>query len=224
LHISVIIPAGGSGKRMNTSEKKQFLVLNKKTILEHTLSVFQNHDLINSIIVVSPQDEILKMQNLCKPFYKVIHIVEGGIERQDSVRNGLKKIPDNCDIILVHDAVRPFISSDGINNIIDCLKRNPVAVLASKLKDTIKQATETLFVEKTIDRNTLWAVQTPQGMQAKVFKDIYKRLEQDTFLGTDEAMLAEYYSLPVKIVENSSINFKITSPEDLEYATFLLTR
>ena len=224
--ISVIIPAAGSGKRMNTKTRKQYLEINNKPILLFTLESFQNHSEIDEIILVCPKSDInfIKENILEKSnFSKITSIVAGGDQRQDSVTNGLQSVSEQADIILVHDGVRPFISNEHISKIIETLKNEDAAVIAVPVKDTIKEV-ENGKVVQTPDRSKLWSIQTPQGMKADIFRTCYEKLKSAPFLGTDEAMIAEKFNYSVNIVEGSYTNIKITTPEDLQIATLFLGR
>ena len=215
--ISVIIPAAGSGKRMNSSVAKQYLKIDGKTILYHTINAFQNASIINEIIVVSPENDINTLKKTLTDFSKLRSITVGGKERQDSVLNGLSSVSKQADIILVHDGVRPFINESEIIAICKELENEDAAVLAVPVKNTIKVVKDNI-VDHTPKRSDLWAIQTPQGMKANIFRSCYTSLKNEDFLGTDESMIAEYYGYKVKVVKGDYKNIKITTPEDLEIA------
>jgi 2-C-methyl-D-erythritol 4-phosphate cytidylyltransferase len=220
--ISVIIPAAGSGKRMNHSEPKQYMKLFGKTILEHTLTIFQSHSEISEIILVAPSSDINHLTTYTDLFPKIIAITPGGKERQDSVNNGLKKVTEHSDIVLVHDAARPLVQNDDISRIIDALENYDVVALAVPVKETIKLVNNEMKVIKTPKRELLWSIQTPQGMKANLMKKLYQDIASTNFLGTDEAMVAEHYGYEVFIAQGNYQNIKITSPEDLILAEIIM--
>ncbi len=219
-----IIVAGGKGKRMGKRINKLFLLLNKEPIIFHTLKTFQNCKNINKVIlVVNPSDRnkfkpIIKAGN----FSKVIKIVDGGIERQDSVYNGIKAV-DNAkddDIIIIHNAVNPFVDEATINKCISTTKKYGAAVVGFPARDTIK-VVENGFVKQTIDRKLLWQVQTPQAMKFFLAKKAFERAYKDKFYGTDDASLVERLGGSIRIVYCPRENIKITDPHDLAYANKL---
>ena len=223
MNIAIIV-AGGKGKRMHTRINKLFLLLNKEPIIYHTIKKFQDSKNINKIIlVIRPEDRnkfgaIIKKNN----FNKIIKVVDGGIERQDSVYNGIKAI-DNAkddDIVLIHNAVNPFVDEATINNCISATKKYGAAVVGFPAKDTIKVVQDG-FVKQTIDRKFLWQVQTPQAMKFFLAKKAFERAYQKKFYGTDDVSLVEMLGGSVKVVYCLRENIKITDPYDLAYANKL---
>lgn len=215
--VITIIVAGGKGKRIGANISKQFLHLNGKPILAHTLKVFEDCNSIDSIIVVSHPDDIdFCQQNIIKNFgfKKVIKVVKGGKERQDSVRNGLNAAPESYGITVIHDAVRPFVSQSIIENSIRTAKRTGASVVCVPVKDTIKEASDG-YVKKTLQRERLYLVQTPQTFKMDIIKEAHKRALEKGIKATDDSSLVEMLGIKVKIVEGSYENIKITTPEDL---------
>src|SRR3989344_3750339 len=219
-----IIVAGRKGKRMHGRINNLFLLLNKEPIILHTLKAFQNCKNINRIILVINPDYRNKFESIIKNnnFKKVIKIADGGIERQDSVYNGIKAIKnaDDNDIILIHNAVNPFVDEATINNCINATKKYGAAVVGFPTKDTIK-VVEDGFVKQTIDRKIIWQVQTPQAMKFFLAKKAFERAYADKFYGTDDVSLVERLGGSVKIVYCPRENIKITDPYDLAYANKL---
>ena len=213
-----IIVAAGKGKRMGKSYNKQYILLADKPIVAHTIEVFENVDLIDEIVLVVGKGEtdLAKKDIIHKyNFKKVVKIVEGGTERQDSVYNGLKAIDENCNIVLIHDGARPFITDSIIEKSINTAKDVGACVVAVRVKDTIKVVNKNMEVDYTPDRSILWAVQTPQTFEYKLLLEAYKKLQIDNIKATDDAMLIEKLGHTVRIIEGSYENIKITTPEDL---------
>src|SRR3989344_1862180 len=224
MNIAIIV-AGGKGKRMHTRINKLFLLLNKEPIIYHTIKKFQDSKNINKIIlVIRPEDRnkfgaIIKKNN----FNKIIKVVDGGIERQDSVYNGIKAI-DNAkddDIVLIHNAVNPFVNEEIINNSINAAKKFGAAVVGFPAKDTIK-VVEDGFVRQTIDRRMIWQVQTPQAMKYFLAKKAFEIAYREKFCGTDDVSLVEKIGGQVKMVYCDRSNIKITDQHDLAYANKLV--
>ncbi len=223
MNIAIIV-AGGKGKRMHKRINKLFLLLNKEPIICHTLNTFQNCKNINKIILVIRPEDRNKFQSIIKAnkFSKVIKVVDGGVERQDSVYNGIKAIDkaNNDDIVLIHNAVNPFVDEATINNCISATKKYGAAVVGFRAKDTIKVVEDGL-VKQTIDRKLLWQVQTPQAMKFFLAKKAFERAYKDKFYGTDDVSLVERLGGSVKIVYCPRENIKITDSHDLAYANKL---
>lgn len=220
----VIIPAAGQGKRMGAGKNKLLLELNDVPVLIHTLRVFeQDPQCEGMILAISPEDEesfrkLLERYNI----QKVSSLVYGGKERQHSVYNGLMAASTD-DVILVHDGARPFIDIKFINELVEVAKDDGAAVVAVPVKDTIKRVQHNEVVE-TVDRSSLWAIQTPQAFRISILKEAHKRAQEADFLGTDEASLVERLPYPVKIVEGSYDNIKLTTKEDLYFAEAILRK
>lgn len=220
----VIIPAAGQGKRMGAGKNKLLLELNGIPVLIHTLKVFDQDDACEGIILaIHPQDEqefnvLLKKYEITK----VTHITEGGKERQDSIYNGLKVIKSEG-IILVHDAARPFIKKEQIHRLVSTAEMTGAAIIGVPAKDTMKKVQEDVVVE-TVERSSLWAVQTPQAFRFSILLEAYKKAEEDKFTGTDDSSLVERISYPVSMVEGDYDNIKLTTPEDLLFAEVILRK
>ncbi len=225
MKVTVLIPAAGTGSRMGAAVNKQYLSLADRPILAHTLSLFDRHPAVNRIVVISPREEI----PFCRTevveryrFEKVRELVEGGAERQDSVRNGLAACgaaPE--DIVLIHDGVRPLFPADRIDEVIDSARRVGGCVVGVPVKDTIKQV-EGGMIRQTPDRRSLWLAQTPQAFSFAIIRSAHEQALQDGFRGTDDASLVERLGHPVAMVEGSYRNIKITTPEDLLVAQAFL--
>jgi 2-C-methyl-D-erythritol 4-phosphate cytidylyltransferase len=225
--IAAIIAAAGVGTRMGQTIPKPYLLLAGKPILAHTLKIFETIREVNQVIVVVHPDDLDYCQdNVLSPFgfKKVLRLVPGGKERQDSVYHALKVLQneDDVEIILVHDGVRPFISHEHIHRVIQGARRHGAVVLGWPAQDTLKKVNSEGQVLGTVERQDIWQIQTPQGFQApllwRAFVDAYSR----NFYGTDEASLVEGLQHPVVVLPGSPFNLKITTPDDLRLAEVLL--
>ena len=219
-----IIVAGGKGRRMHARINKLFLLLNKDPIIFHTLKKFQDCKNINKIILVIRPEDRNKFEAIAKnsKFKKIIKIVDGGAERQDSVYDGIKAVKNakDDDVILIHNAANPFVDEAAINNCISAAKKYGAAVVGFPAKDTIK-VVEDGFVRQTIDRKLLWQAQTPQAMKYFLAKKSFERAYGEKFYGTDDVSLVEKLGGSVKAVYCPRENIKITDPYDLAYANKL---
>jgi 2-C-methyl-D-erythritol 4-phosphate cytidylyltransferase len=220
----VILPAAGQGKRMGAGKNKLLLKLNDIPVLIHTLQVFEQDEACSGVILaIHPQDEVEFQASLTKyQISKVIRLVPGGKERQDSIFNALKSV-ENDGIILVHDAARPFIQEQHIHRLTEMAAETGAAILGVPAKDTIKKVQNGVVVE-TVERSSLWAVQTPQAFRISLLLDAYHKAEKDHFLGTDDASLVERLQYPIAMVEGDYDNIKLTTPEDLFFAEAILEK
>ncbi len=216
-----IVLAAGSGSRMKTEIKKQYLSLGTHPILWYSLKVFQDCPRVDEIELVCGANETKRCREEFVERYgfsKIQTVTEGGRERYDSVYAGLKAIKD-CDFVLIHDSARPFVSEELLERILDALQKWPACVPGMPVKDTIKASDPDGFVEQTLPRERLWAIQTPQAFAYPLIRRAYDILAQspDAALSiTDDAMVAEQMlHTRVKLVEGSYGNIKITTPEDL---------
>lgn len=217
MSVFAIIPAGGLGMRVNSSLPKQFLKTNGKEIIAYTLDIFQKSQIIDGIIIAAQKEffSLLEEIKLKYSFSKVVKIIEGGKERQNSVFNALKTIPAGKDnLIVVHDAVRPLLSQNILNEAVNSTVKFGSAVVATKVKDTLLNANE--FVQSYVDRKEMYFVQTPQVFRYEILLEAMIKAEEDDFIGTDESMLVHRLGYEVKIVEGSSLNFKITNIDDIK--------
>ena len=221
---SVVIVSAGRGSRMKADINKQFLKLENKDVIAHTIDKFYNNENIGEIIVVVREDEaeFFKINIIEKYGYKNIKIAFGGSERQDSVYNGLKMVDENCKIVLIHDGARPFVNNETIDSAIESAKENKCVIVGVPVKDTIKVIDENNNVCDTPDRSTLWSIQTPQVFDYSLIMKAHEKAREDNYYGTDDSMLMEYFGQKVKVVEGSYNNIKITTPEDLKIGEEIL--
>ncbi|MFC6292719.1 2-C-methyl-D-erythritol 4-phosphate cytidylyltransferase [Macrococcus epidermidis] len=217
----VIIPAAGMGKRMQANQNKILLTINHKSILEHTVQVFQNDDNCRAIHLAAQRDEISTLQSMLTNYSKIDIITEGGSERQYSIYNVLKAIAP-CGYVFVHDAARPFVTQHTLDKLYESVQQNHSVIAAVKVKDTIKRV-ENNQVTETLKRDELWQIQTPQAFSYQLLLDAYNKADADRFLGTDDASLVERIS-KVHIVESDYDNIKITTPEDMFFAEAILKK
>jgi 2-C-methyl-D-erythritol 4-phosphate cytidylyltransferase len=220
-----VIVSAGKGLRFMEGKKKQFHSLGGKPILAHTLDKFETCPLIRSILLVVGQEDMdycLKEIIEQYKFQKISQIVPGGKRRQESVKNGIDALPKDADVVVIHDGVRPFVTKAMIEDTIHSAERVGAVVLAMPVKDTIKVSNPDGTVLKTLDRESLWQIQTPQTFRVSVIKEAYYRAAEDGFVGTDDASLVERLGVKVHILPGSYTNIKITTPEDLFLANLFL--
>jgi 2-C-methyl-D-erythritol 4-phosphate cytidylyltransferase len=236
MKVVVIIPAAGLGTRMSAvsggpkSKSKQFFELQGTPILVHTLRKFAACDAVSQIVVALRKNEAAGFQKQIEKekFSKPLRIVEGGEHRQNSVANALASIEAAADdIVLVHDAVRPFVDEDTIVNVIQAVKKYDAAIAGVPAIDTVKQVDRTAdgaVVIATVPRERMVLAQTPQGFRFGLLKKAFDEATADGFMGTDEASLIERAGGTVHVVMGSPRNMKITTPADLELAEFFLAQ
>lgn len=221
-NLSVIVVAAGRGSRMGTAESKQFLELGGRPLFLRAIEAFGRFGATAEIIVVTGAADVERcgryIEDAGCPLVKAV--VAGGSERQHSVYEGLKLARSPW--VMVHDGVRPFIRERDIAACYDEMRRSGASVLAVPVKDTIKTVGEGGTIVDTPDRSLLWAIQTPQGFRTEELLSAHKRAAEEGFLGTDDSMLAERLGIPVRVARGDYTNIKITTPEDLGYAEFLL--
>ena len=225
MSVCAIVPAGGLGTRMGGTVPKQFLNLNGKPILYYTLKALQESGLISELILVVPKKEYGNAcdQWLGKPEI-VTKVVVGGAKRQDSVYNGFCEVSREPEIVLVHDGVRPFLSHKMIRETINAAREYGAAITAIPVHDTIKRVDASGLVSQTVERENLWRVQTPQAFQYKILNEAFKKANSENFYGTDEGTLIEHLGAPIKVIEGSEKNIKITQPEDLELSETYISK
>lgn len=223
---TAIVLAAGQGKRMGTEIQKQFLMLGKKPVLYYSLQCFQNTDFIKDIILVTAMEsveycrrEIVEKYNLTK----VTKIIHGGKERYDSVYEGLMACEDTK-YVFIHDGARPFIFGEMLERAREAAVEHGACVVGMPSKDTIKAADAQGFVGSTPDRKSIWMVQTPQVFEYNLILEAHNSIRKGTMENiTDDAMVVEMATCnPVKLVEGSYENIKITTPEDLLIADVFL--
>lgn len=223
MKISAILPAAGLGLRIKSDTLKPLILVNGESIIVHTLKIFENHPLVNEIILVFNSQGIAALKKLVKQngFKKVKQVVAGGKTRRDSVANGLKHLKADTDLVLIHDGVRPFIEEGIITKSIEVAKKHGAAIVGVPVKPTIKKIKlKKLEVDSTLNRNELWEIQTPQVFKKELILKAYKN--SDGIDACDDAFLVERLGQRIKLVEGSYSNIKITTPEDLLLAQAII--
>ncbi|WP_334299291.1 2-C-methyl-D-erythritol 4-phosphate cytidylyltransferase [Metaclostridioides mangenotii] len=220
---SVVVVAAGSGKRMNIGINKQFIKLGEKEVIAHTIQVFYiNKDIDEIVVCIKPEEEKYFLDNIINKYnFKGVKIAYGGKERQDSIYNGLKKLDEKCNIVLIHDGARPFIDDKIIKESIEEAKVKKAVVVGVPVSDTIKIVKDG-EIESTPDRSLLWAAQTPQVFDYNTIKKAYEDAYESGFYGTDDSMLVERIGQKVSMVMGSHKNIKITNQEDLKTANQII--
>ena len=218
MFVSVLVLAAGKGARLKSRVPKPLVKILNKPAMLYALEEFNRHPLIKEIIIVVNSDNEKKILSLVssRKINKVIAIVKGGKRRQDSVVNGLKALGAESELVLIHDAARPFINRGLISSVINYALKFGAAIPAVPVKVTIKKAkmvVKNLCIEKTVARENLWEAHTPQGFKTSLIRKAYDRFGKDDV--TDDASLIEKIKVPVAIVSSSVFNIKITTPEDL---------
>lgn len=227
-HNVAVVLAAGRGSRMNSEIQKQYLRIGGKPVIYYALKQFENFPEIDEIVLVTGEKEISYCrENIVDAydFKKVSRVVAGGAERYHSVYRGLCAAGD-CDYVFIHDGARPFINQELLTRAMDAVRQYKACVVGMPVKDTIKIADDSLFADQTPDRSRLWMIQTPQVFSFPLIRRAYDKLFEQKISGvTDDAMVLEQMEgHPVKLVEGSYRNIKITTPEDLLIAEAFLKK
>jgi len=223
MKVGAIIPAAGRGTRTGAAMPKQFLELRGKPLIHHTLKVFSHCEAIDYVVLVIPQIDVDESGDDWLNGYEIVRkVVVGGQQRQDSVYNGFLALEGSTEIVVVHDGVRPFTTPQMIADTVGTAKHHGAAITAIPVCDTIKKVSDG-FVERTVPRNGLWRVQTPQAFRYEILQKAFEKATADSYYGTDEGALVEYLGGQVKIVSGSELNIKITRTEDLILGESLLS-
>jgi 2-C-methyl-D-erythritol 4-phosphate cytidylyltransferase / 2-C-methyl-D-erythritol 2,4-cyclodiphosphate synthase len=240
MHVTAIIAAGGRGHRLGNAEPKQLLSIGGRPILERSIAAFASHPSIDAIVVALPQEladeppaylrsaQASARQGIGKP----VSIVAGGVRRQDSVANAFAAVDRHSDVIVIHDAARPFASADLIARTVAAAAESGAAVAAVQSRDTVKRATEgssvvsgfSRTVIETLARETIYLAQTPQAFRRDILRRALEIGARDGVDATDEAALVELAGLPVRLVDGDASNIKITTPEDMALGEAIAAR
>lgn len=228
--VSAIVLAAGQGKRMGSRIQKQFLDLGGYPVLYYSLKTFEESQVSQVILVTGEQEIEFCRREIVERygFSKVKAVVAGGAERYHSVYQGLKQVPASSDIVLIHDGARPFVDADMIDRTIRAAEEFQACAAGMPSKDTVKIADENGFAASTPERSRVWMVQTPQAFSRVLIWKAYQAMMEDESLQlgvTDDAMVVERLTgIPVRLVEGSYENMKVTTPEDMEVAAAILKR
>src|ERR1700722_4646560 len=230
--IAAILPAAGLGTRMGAETPKQFLELDGVPIVLLSLRRIASCELVTDIIVATRGDGIAKIEELIRgeKFSQNVRVVKGGDTRQESVSAALKEVAADTELVLVHDAVRPFVKKELIVRVIEEARKHHAAILGIPAMDTVKEVKraslpeDVALITATIPRERVVLAQTPQVFTTKLLKEAFARAEADGVSASDEAGLVERLGHEVYVVLGSERNIKITKPADMELAKFYLER
>jgi len=219
--VSAIIVAAGKGARMKGRMRKQYLDLSGRPVLGHSIMTFDACSLIDEIFIVVPEEEIDYCQNNIASSLDLktkIKLISGGVQRQDSVYNGLQAIDQKTDTVVIHDGVRPFIHPEDLAACISGAKDFGACILGIPVSDTLKRVNKSGIIESTLFRENIWLAQTPQAFRYGLIVKAHETARRDGYSGTDDASLVERLGKDVKIINGSKFNIKITTQEDLDVA------
>ncbi len=222
--LGVVIVAAGTGSRMNTAVRKQFLQLKDKPILVHAVEVFEGMPEVSEIVIVTGSSDINRVEQYISMYHwhKIKAIVPGGSDRQQSVYYGLQAVSSETEWVLIHDGVRPFVTPEAALRCLEGAASTGAAVLAVPVKDTIKQINDAGQIVATLERTSLRAIQTPQAFRRSLILEAHRTAMEQGWQATDDAALAEMMGHAVVAVDGDYRNIKITTPEDLAVAEQLL--
>ncbi|MDP2174123.1 MAG: 2-C-methyl-D-erythritol 4-phosphate cytidylyltransferase [Candidatus Cloacimonadaceae bacterium] len=216
-----IVTAAGSGTRMGGIVKKQFRELEGIPILIRTLGRFFASEVIDSVIITAPEEDILYCQSLIEEYFGDIEkpwlVIGGGIERQDSIFGALQSCPHSTRYVFIHDAVRPFVNEDLISDLFEIVQIDKAVIPVARLKHTIKSIDDS-FIEQTVPRDRLVQAFTPQVFSYQLIQAAYEKAYQDGFISTDDSSLVEHYGGKVRYLLGSDLNIKITDEADMFFA------
>lgn len=223
INADVIILAAGSGKRMMADKNKILLDLGDRPIIAHTIARFYNHPMVRKIILAIREEDEDQIDSIIATYgFNDIVKVVGGAERQDSIYNCIEILSDDTHILLIHDGARPFVDEDIITRSIQEALDYGAICVGVPSKDTVKIVDQEGLVIDTPDRSQVWCAQTPQTFSFDLIREAHTRARQEAFLGTDDASLVERYGHKVKMIMGSYMNNKITTPEDIRQARYIL--
>ncbi|HEU4684041.1 MAG TPA: 2-C-methyl-D-erythritol 4-phosphate cytidylyltransferase [Nitrospira sp.] len=213
-----LVPAAGRGLRMGGAVPKQYLAIGGVPLVVHCLRVLEAAPSIDAIILAVPEADLAYCRSDvvdAHRFSKVVQIVAGGAERQDSVRHALAAVDQPVDLVVVHDAVRPFVTVQMVEDVVKAARAAGAAIVALPMRDTVKQVGANRVIDRTIDRTTLWLAQTPQAFRRDWLVEAHDKARREGITATDDAFLLEWLGRPVSVVEGSGENIKVTRPEDM---------
>jgi 2-C-methyl-D-erythritol 4-phosphate cytidylyltransferase len=214
-----IVPGGGTGSRLGARVPKQYLAIHGAPVLVHTLRALGRARSLDGIVLVVPGARIESTRRLLARYRvrRVVAVVAGGAERQESVWNGLQVVPEEAGWVIVHDAVRPFLGADLVERVLEAARSAGAATCGMPVRETVKRVREAT-VQATLDRDGLWLVQTPQAFRRDLLWEAHDKARRDGYVGTDDAALVERLGARVVMVPGVPQNLKITTREDLRAA------
>lgn len=222
---AVIIPAAGSGVRLGSDIPKPFIDLFGKTILQRSIECFLGVEGLVYVVIATSPDNFEGCNRIFEEFEQPdisFNLVKGGAERQASIWNAMNTLPDDIELVAIHDAVRPFASLESIEECFDTASELGAAIVGVPVKDTIKKIDSNERIVETPDRSELWQAQTPQIFKKDIITEAYELAVKENFLGTDDASLVERIGVDIKMVEGDRKNLKITYPIDLRIAELII--
>jgi len=226
MQVTAIIVGAGEGKRMGGPVPKSFLPLANRPLVLRALDQFFSARSIEKVILVVAGQELQRSQVLMQSDPNLSHrpwtLQVGGATRQESVRRGIEKLDSDCEIVVIHDAARPFVSASLIDRCVDKARQVGAVVVGVPVKDTIKVVSEEQWVQATPTRSTLWEIQTPQAFRKELIVEAHDRAVRQAIDATDDATLVEQLGKPVLVLRGETSNIKITTPEDILLAEALL--
>ncbi len=226
MRVNALIVAAGEGKRIGNDIPKPFLPIRGRPLILHTLSRFAESQRVRKVILVTAGKELSRCQELIRSdshLNRVECILQsGGLRRQDSVSRGLARLDADCEVVVIHDGVRPFISSRLIDRCVELAFKEGAVVVGVPVRDTIKVISADRRVRETPPRDSLWEVQTPQVFRVEIIREAYQLAAREGTEATDDAMLVERIGKGVTLLEGHTTNIKITVPEDFLFAEVLL--
>lgn len=221
---TAIIVGAGRGERMGANTDKAFLSLGPRPLVAYSMVAFEACPEIRQIVLVVRRDRIEAAKNMAQMFgiSKLRAVVAGGAHRQDSVRKGLAELPPETRYVSIHDAARPLVTPALISETVKCAHQHGSGVAGRRMVDTVKLVEKAPVISRTVDRDQLWTVQTPQTFRLDLLRQAYARLAETGAVVTDDAAALEQIGAPVRLVEWAPVNLKVTIAEDLAVAAALL--
>lgn len=222
MKVSALIVAGGEGRRMG--QPKQFIEIDKVPMVIRSCMAFEDSSHIDEVVLVVSKEDIEKTGSLVKQFglKKISSVVAGGERRQDSVLSGLAALSKDSDFVLIHDGARPLITREIISRVVTELNGGEPVVIGVPIVDTVKVVSDKKTISETLDRDALWAAQTPQAFPTKLIKEVHERAKKNEYSATDDSKLVERLGHKVRIIMGSYENIKITTPSDLVIAEAII--
>ncbi|HAU31401.1 MAG TPA: 2-C-methyl-D-erythritol 4-phosphate cytidylyltransferase [Desulfotomaculum sp.] len=223
-NVLAVVVAAGQSRRMGENVNKMLLHVAGRPVLSYSLAALQEAPFVKGFVLVAGERELETYVTLAEQWgcTKMISLVKGGKTRQDSVWEGLNALPADTRVIIVHDGARPLVTVNQLDQVVSEALRWNAAALAVPVKDTVKETGMGNFVSRTLNRESLWLAQTPQAFSYSLLMDAHRKARRDQRTATDDAGLVEAMGVPVKIIEGSYRNIKVTTPEDLSMIEYFL--